>query len=246
MILCPAMTTHDLPAPLCQIRRSARAKRLRLVVKPGLIELVAPVGASETQALAFLDQHRAWAENKARQMSRRVGNCQQPVGFAASETIPWRGREIPLLIQEDGGKRVRVAVDEAIRICVPEGVREGRDELVKRALYGWVRRWLRQQVAVLADRHGSRFGLHPREIRIKQMKTRWGSCGPRNDININWLLAFVPDTVLEYVVVHELCHIRERNHSAAFWTLVGKHLSDYARERRWLRHHGAGLMHRFS
>jgi predicted metal-dependent hydrolase len=78
------------------------------------------------------------------------------------------------------------------------------------------------------------------------MKTRWGSCGPRNDININWLLAFAPETVLEYVVVHELCHIRERNHSMAFWSLVAKHLSNYAQERRWLHAHGAGLMHRFS
>jgi predicted metal-dependent hydrolase len=245
MTRSPVTSMNDLSASVCQIRRSARAKRLRLVVKPGLIELVVPLAASEGQALAFLDAHRAWAEDKARQMRERVESLHGPAAFAASNTIPWRGREIPLLIQEDGGRRVRVAVDEAVRICLPEGLRGARDEAVKRALYVWVRRWLRERVAALAALHGPRHGLHPREIRVKRMKTRWGSCGPRNDININWLLAFVPDSVLEYVVVHELCHIRERNHSAAFWTLVGNHLADYARERRWLRSHGAGLMHRF-
>jgi hypothetical protein len=59
-------------------------------------------------------------------------------------------------------------------------------------------------------------------------------------------LAFAPAFVLEYVVVHELCHIRERNHSPAFWALVAAHLSDYAPARQWLRAHGADLMHRFS
>jgi predicted metal-dependent hydrolase len=240
------MNMNEVSAPICQIRRSARAKRLRLVVKPGLIELVAPLSASEAQALAFWTRHRVWAENKAWEMSERAGRLHRPAKFAASETLPWRGREIPLVIREEAGKRVCVSIDEAIRINLPEELGEARDEVVKRALYLWVRRWLREHVAYLAERHGSHLGLHPRQIRVKQMKTRWGSCGPGNDININWLLAFAPAFVLEYVVVHELCHIRERNHSPAFWALVAAHLSDYAPARQWLRAHGADLMHRFS
>jgi len=229
------------------IRRSGRAKRLRLSVKPGLIELVVPACAQEAQALAFLDKHRAWAEGKLLELNAKAGHPPAFPGFAASASLPWRGQDLRLHVREAPGLKIRVAVDDlGVHIALPVGLGATRDEVALRAFYAWTRRWLRARVADLAGRHAPRFGLHPREIRIKRMKTRWGSCGPKNDININWLLALVPEPVLEYVVVHELCHIRERNHSPAFWALVAKHLPGHAQERRWLRLHGAELMRRFS
>lgn len=233
------------PSHTLRIRRSARAKRLRLAVRPGLIELVAPLATPEAQAVAFLNRHRAWAEAKVLELNERAALGRVPTGFASSPTVPWRGAEIPLLVQEQAVRRVRVAVDDAVRIILPEGLGEARDEVAKQALFGWVRRWLHGHIATLAGLHAPRYGLHPREIRVKRMKTRWGSCGPRNDININWLLAFTPEPVLEYVVVHELCHIRERNHSPAFWALLASHLPDYLQQRQWLRAYGLGLMQRF-
>jgi predicted metal-dependent hydrolase len=229
-----------------RIRRSAKAKRLRLSVKPGQIELVVPAKVADADALAFLNQHRPWAEAKLLEMNAKVANLPTVAGFASQQAVPWRGQECPLLIHEAPGLKIRVAVDESIRISLPTGLSETRDDIALRAFYAWTRRWLRERVAVLAARHAPRYKLQAREIRIKRMKTRWGSCGPRNDININWLLALAPESVLEYVVVHELCHIRERNHSPAFWSLVTRHLPAYATERRWLKSHGAELMRRFN
>ena len=229
-----------------KIRRSAKAKHLRLAVKPGLIELVLPRGVAEAQALAFLDKHRAWAEGKLLELNDRASQMPPKSQFASSSTLPWRGKEIPLIIREAPGARVRVVVDDAVQIMLPVGLSETRDEVALRAFYLWVCRWLLTRVAVLAERHAPRHNLHPRDIRIKRMKTRWGSCGPRNDININWLLALAPESVLEYVVVHELCHIAERNHAPAFWSLVAQHLPHYAEERSWLKLHGAELMRRFA
>lgn len=238
--------SHNSVQFICRLRRSTRAKRLRLVVKPGLIEVVAPPGASEAQTLAFLDRHWAWVEKKAGEMAARAAGLPRSMDLADSKTLPWRGREIPLVIREERRRRIDVAIDDEVRICLPNGLGEARNEVVRQALYRWVRGWLQGEVSLLTDRHGSRFGLYPRAIRVKRMKSRWGSCGANNDININWLLAFVPEPVLEYVVVHELCHLHERNHSAAFWSLVAQHLSNYAGQRQWLRAHGAVLMHRFS
>lgn len=236
---------HTVPPPI-QIRRSPRAKRLRLLVKPGLIELVVPPTAPESTALAFLDKHRTWAEGKLLELDDKARQAPAIPRFTASPTVPWRGKEIPLLVQESPGGKLRVSVDEdAVRISLPEGLGETRDELALRAFYAWTRRWLRVRVAQLAERHAPRHGLHARDIRIKAMKTRWGSCGPRNDININWLLALAPDSVLEYVVVHEICHISVRNHSPAFWALVAQHLPHYLEERRWVKRHGGELMRRF-
>jgi predicted metal-dependent hydrolase len=235
------------PPPI-YIRRSPRAKRLRLVVKPGLIELVVPPAAQESTALAFLAKHRAWAEIKYLEMDAKARQVPAIPRFTLSQTLPWRGKDLPLLIQESAGGRYRVEVDDgkSISITLPAGLGANRDEMALRAFYRWTQHWLRGRVAHLAHHHAARFGLLPRGIRIKSMKTRWGSCGPRNDININWLLALAPDSVLEYVVVHEICHIRERNHSPKFWALVAEHLPDYLDERHWVKRHGADLMRRFA
>jgi predicted metal-dependent hydrolase len=94
----------------------------------------------------------------------------------------------------------------------------------------------------MIDKHSPKHQLYPRSLCIKTQKTRWGSCGPNNDINLNWLLMLAPPVVLEYVVVHELCHIQHKNHSKDFWLLVAKHMPDYLTHRRWLKANGASLM----
>lgn len=231
--------------PGVTLRRSTRAKYLRLVVKPNLVELVMPPGVSEAQARAFLDRHRPWLEEQRREMARRISQQPAPRGFTAHPTVPWQGRELPLRVEDAAGKRLRVTVDEAVNITLPQGLGDERDAWAQHAFSEWTRRWLRGQVQHWVDFHAPRHGLHPRAIRIKRMKTRWGSCGPSNDININWLLALAPESVLEYVVVHELCHIRERNHSARFWALVAEHLPHWQGERRWLKTQGVSLLRRF-
>ena len=78
----------------------------------------------------------------------------------------------------------------------------------------------------------------PRALRIKEQKQLWGSCSARGTINLNWRLILAPEAVFEYVVVHELCHLRVRNHQQEFWRLVAEVLPDYERHRRWLRANG--------
>ena len=79
-------------------------------------------------------------------------------------------------------------------------------------------------------------------IRIAAQKSRWGSCSSRGTLSFNWKLMLAPPEVLDYVVVHELCHLVEMNHSKAFWDLVGSILPDYKRLRKWLKDNGASLL----
>lgn len=233
------------PVPL-HVRSSARAERLRLVVRTTGIELVVPVGVPEVQALAFWEKHRHWAEAKLETMRAHRGGFGTGEHLAAGTTLPWEGRPVPLWVEETDGRCVRVSLEpDGLRIILPKGAGPGREVWICQALYGFVRRWLPDQVAGCIARHAPRRGLYPRQLRIKRMRTRWGSLGPRNDINLNWLLAFTPPPVLEYVVVHELCHIRYRNHSPEFWALVEAHVPDWRDRRQWLKQQGAPLMQRF-
>ena len=85
-------------------------------------------------------------------------------------------------------------------------------------------------------------GVSYRNITIREQKTRWGSCAANGNLNFNWLLILAPPEVLDYVVVHELCHRREMNHSQAFWKEVEKILPDYRERQKWLKDNGWRLM----
>ena len=84
-------------------------------------------------------------------------------------------------------------------------------------------------------------GVSYGRIAIREQKTRWGSCSSKGNLNFNWRLILAPEEVLDYVVVHELAHRREMNHSKAFYAIVESVLPDYRQARRWLRDHGSSL-----
>lgn len=83
-------------------------------------------------------------------------------------------------------------------------------------------------------------------ITIRNQKTRWGSCSSKGNLNFNCLLMLAPDEVVDYVVIHELCHLIEMNHSKAFWKQVEQVMPDYKKHRKWLKDHGNEIMERMS
>jgi predicted metal-dependent hydrolase len=114
--------------------------------------------------------------------------------------------------------------------------------IARRALEAWYRR---QADTIFAERlaHANGiYGFQYARVSVKAQKTRWGSCSKLGNLNFNWRLLLAPLSVLDYVVVHELCHLKELNHSARFWQLVARGCPDYAVHRRWLRQHGRELV----
>jgi predicted metal-dependent hydrolase len=232
---------------LYSLRRSERAKNTRIVIKPGKIEVVAPPKVSERRIKAFVEAQQDWIRAAVKRIADRVQAVPTlaPAHYADGACIPFQGRQIPLQIKPTAAKTIRIQlyIDTTFIVYLPTGIaRQQSSELIRLALIRWMKNQARQQASALIERHARQFGLFPRSLRIKTQKSRWGSCGPQNDINLNWLLMLAPPSALEYVVVHELCHIKHKNHSKDFWLLVAEHFPDYQQQRRWLKQHGAGLM----
>ena len=115
------------------------------------------------------------------------------------------------------------------RAAVPAFTKEEREDLIRKAL-----RIIPEKAAHFAPLVGVTYG----RITIRNQKTMWGSCSTKGNLNFNYMLAALPDEVVDYVVVHELCHRKEMNHSPKFWAEVEKVIPDYKRIRKWLKDEG--------
>jgi predicted metal-dependent hydrolase len=186
---------------------------------------------------AFVEQSRAWIDAKLAALQRVLAAHPGSTRLIDGSMILYRGEPIQLRVR--AGARPQVREGCGIELTVPAALGDvDREAVVERVLTRWLR-WSAQNDALLyVHRHGRRHDLMPAAVRIKQQKCLWGSCTAKGAINLNWRLILAPPAVFEYVVVHELCHLREPNHQAPFWRLVGHILPEFEPQRRWLRANG--------
>jgi len=229
------------------IRHSRRAKKTRIVVTPEKIEVVAPLLVSKRKIHAFVKSQQKWITSAKKKVeAKKQVSSLAPKVYSDGAEIPYLGQQTKLKLIPFLAKKVKIEFDlntRQIDFFVPSKITEkDKNEYVRLSLINWMKSQAEREVMVFVNLHAKKYHLYPRYIRIKTQKSRWGSCGIHNDINLNWLLILAPPKVMEYVVVHELCHIKERNHSPRFWSLVESHLPDYQLQRNWLKKEGSRLM----
>ena len=228
------------------IRRSQRAKKTRIIVTTEKIEVVAPLRVSTSKIHAFVQSQQDWvvaATDKVEAKKRNISRL-SPEIYKDGVAVPFQGEQTRIRLKLHALENVKIDInDQYFNVYLPVGYEgENNSELIRLALTDWMKKQALKMVNSYVALHTDKYNLIPRYIKIKTQKSRWGSCGIHNDINLNWLLILAPPKVMEYVVVHELCHIKERNHSAKFWQLVAAHLPDYQRQRNWLKQNGMSLM----
>lgn len=221
------------------LRRSNRARRLQAVVRGGRVEVVVPRWARQRHVVTFLREAEPWILAKAATLQEDTGTV-LPARCVDGAAVQLGGKAVTLRVVAAPGKRAAVRRGAQLVVSLPgdrlDDETEARRELAK---------WLREEARAAAHGHleaySPRLGVWPRGLRIKGQETVWGSCGRSGLINLNWRLIGAPPAVLEYIVVHELCHLRHRNHGPRFWRLVESLMADFAAHRDWLRHHGQRL-----
>jgi len=209
------------------VRRSDRARRVRVVVEPtGAIEVVLPRRAREREAAAAVAELRPWIERRLDE----AGALRERLA-ARGATLPFLGQQLTL--QPVAG-RTR-AHRRGDVLLVP-----GAD--AKPAIERWYRRMARDEVVPRLDDAVDALGVGYASLRIANQRTRWGSCSTTGAMSFNWRLLLAPPAILDYVVWHEACHLVHMDHSRRFWSLLERHVPDYRTPRRWLKDHGATLV----
>lgn len=120
-------------------------------------------------------------------------------------------------------------------------LRTGGRPAAEQAFVSWYQMKGQSRIAARVAHHAPRVAVQARSVAVREMGFRWASCSRSGDLQFHWKCLMAPLTVIDYIVVHELCHLRHGDHSAAFWNEVDKAMPDYRERKEWLRQHGAGL-----
>lgn len=208
----------------------SRRKTVALVVTPeGELEVRAPLRFSRHQIDTLVREKSGWIEKQIeRARKTRLLTTHRQLGDGAR--LWYLGKSFPLRLTGSGAGKVHFAHE----FTLPESALPKAAPL----LTAWYKAQARVLLNERVETYAQRFGLKVTGVRISSARTRWGSCSQKNAVSFTWRLIMAPLEVIDYVVIHELAHILEKNHSRAYWANVERMLPDYKVRRAWLRNNG--------
>lgn len=215
-----------------------RARRLRLTVTSGGARVSYPAGTHPAQVFAFLRKHVNWLERKIDEL--QLEDQPPPLLPGRPTLIPLRGETTRLVWRDGAFPQIEHDADRIV-LSVPKPHNQRTLKVAQSLLHSYLQAQIRRDVS----RHFARFvpelNRAPTGIRVKPLKSLWGSLDTRDSITLDLALALAPPEALKYVVIHELCHLKFRDHSARFWALVGTLYPDWKMQREWLKSNGHAL-----
>jgi predicted metal-dependent hydrolase len=211
-----------------RVRLNPRARRMIVKVNPatGEISVTAPSRRGLSAALDFARGERDWI---AGQLAKVPG----PVMLCAGAQVPFQGA-----LHE-----IRAAARGPAPVWVDDGAIwvRGREAHAPRRILDFLEREARKRLEAQVLDHAARLGVKPSRITVRDTLSRWGSCSSARALSFSWRLIMAPEFVLDYVVAHEVAHLREMNHSPRFWAHVKSLVADMKTAQAWLRVHGRDL-----
>lgn len=201
--------------------RKGTERRMRIGFESGKVWLETPTGNLSDHGTQFLRNKRRWIKRHYLQLKRRESAQAYLLNHAAHETRIF-GK--PTAISFDRGSELYFRyANEALEITLTPEHANHRARCTLAVVKAYARHYLTQRV----DFWAHALKLMPNTVRIKGHRSKWGSCSTRRNINLNWYLILVDKDLIDYVIVHELMHLREMNHSARYWALVADVMPDY-------------------
>ena len=211
---------------LTRINPRAKKMILRLDRKSGEPVVIIPNGVREKDTLNFVTKHKDWLLRALQDSRHRI--------LGDGDTMSFRGEPVNLQFLDTGPRSV-LQIGHRIEVGGPASHAGQR-------LEKWLKAEALKDLGKACDRYAQSIGVDYRQIKIGDMKSRWGSCSSNGTLKFSWRLILLDPTILDYVCAHEVCHLREMNHSPAFWGWVKKCMPNYQEKRLALRQDGSDVM----
>lgn len=219
-------------APPIVYVRSRRARRYRLTLRrDGTAIATIPARGSEREARRFVERHRPWLERAAQRLHRRP---RPPAEWPVGASVLWRGELTPIRLARSGDDPCVCLAADVFRVSRADGdLRPALEsQFLKRA---------RTELAARTWELAAATGLQIKQVSVRNQRSRWGSCSAGGTISLNWRLVQAPEFVRDYIIYHELMHLREMNHSARFWAHVERVCPAWRDAERWIKRFGSLL-----
>jgi predicted metal-dependent hydrolase len=212
--------------------RSERARHYRLTLRrDGAAVATIPRRGSEREARRFVAQHLGWLK---RARLRQQARPRAAAVWIPGTTVLWRGETQPIRVAAEGGRPMVCLSADVFRVPRLAGD-------LRPALEAQFARRARIELPARTWELAAETGIGIKNVTVRNQRSRWGSCSARGTISLNWRLVQAPDLVRDYIIHHELMHLREMNHSARFWAHVEAVCPAWRSAERWLKRHGSLL-----
>lgn len=220
--------------------RSQRRSTVAITIQPGgTVRILAPSRLSDEEISAVAADKRGWVMKKLAEFARSEVT-QVDHRYEEGEQFALLGS--PRTLHLSQGRADTRIDNERVVVTVPHGLRgDDRRDFIRDTLGNLFRQQALEILREKSHTFGNLLNLHPPYVSVKNYKSRWGCCFGDGRIYYNWRIIMAPEEIVDYIVVHELCHLREPNHSKRFWALVTTILPNWQHARKWLRLNGHGL-----
>lgn len=229
---------HHLPYCVT-VERRAFKRTLSLRVYPkGVVKVIAGKTVPLQGIYQFLCDQQSWIERSLNEYETLRKTYPQKA-YVDGEAFLLKGEEYFLVSYEVSCKRPAFEIPggghKELSLLLPkQGARVSEIGVALRRFY---KEMGREELKKSVDEYSKKMGLYPKQLVFRSQKTRWGSCSHRGTVSLNWRLVAAPPDCLDYVVVHELAHLKYQNHSQKFWNLVERHSANFRAHRKWLKEH---------
>lgn len=221
-------------------RRSTRYRRITLSILEDRLRISAPKNISSKQLQELLYAKQEWILKHwlAKQDAQK-----RPVRYIDGEHFLYRGNTIELKIIRHPRQMIRVLMEgQVLEVYLPKDLQD-KDCVpnIQAALFSWYKAQARRVLQDKLDKQAKRMQVTFQTFRLKDQKTRWGSCSSKGNLNFNWRIIMAPDEAIDYIIIHELAHLTHLNHSEQFWKRVAAFMPDYEVWKKWFKDHGQEL-----
>ena len=220
------------------VRSIRRTAGLRIVGTD--LQVRVPEHLEDQRVAEILKRKRPWIRSKVAELKRVPPHRTKEL--VSGESFPYLGRNYRLKIQECHQVGVCLSGGYLRATIRPTEQREHQALRIQQYLENWYRSRALERLQDKTHRYAQQIGVLPAGISVRSFKSRWGSCDKKGEVVFNWNIIKAPHSIVDYVVIHELCHLIHPNHSKDFWQLVGRHDASYPEHRQWLRKTGSGLL----
>jgi predicted metal-dependent hydrolase len=222
-----------------RVIKTGRVKTSEVIVDADSITVRAPLEKDKLEIQKLILDKARWISQKQREYRESKPQITKPL-FKENSTLPYHGRNYPLKINKNRKRNAIELIDEKFVVGLKSA--EPSSKIIKRLYENWLKEKAKPVFETKVKEYSMRLEVSVNLMVIKNLKNRWGSLTKNNNLNLNVNLLKAPEDVIEYIILHELCHIRIKEHSHYYWDMLRKFMPNYQDKIEWLNMNGNNLL----